>query len=36
MEVNISKVAYQAERYKDMMWFLKEIIQETSEDVLWM
>ena len=33
IESNITRVADQAERYEDMVQFLKEILQETSEDV---
>ena len=29
----MARVADQAERYEDMVQFLKEIIQETSEDM---
>ena len=29
----MARVADQAERYEDMVQFLKEVIQETSEDV---
>ena len=29
----MTRIADQAERYEDMMQLLKEIIQETSEDV---